>query len=1039
VTRSRGSAYCRPVEPRRSARWPAAASALCVAWVLTGTAWALDPHRHVTQFGHTAWRTQDGFVNGSVAVTQTVDGYIWVATFDGLVRFDGVTFSPWSPLPGESLPAPGFGALLGARDGSLWIGTTGGLSRLKDGHLFNYTTTPRSPGISAIAEDAAGTIWVTRYRVNDGLGALCRVAGERLACYGKKEGLAPAYGLGLAVQPDGTLWFACRMLCRFGGGAFTSYFEEQMTDPAGGVGVRDVAVDRTGAVWATFSEAGPKLGVRQLVNGEWTPFVVPGFDGRTESAYGLFVDRQDTLWIAADSGLYRVHDRHADRYDRSKGLSGDSIYSMHEDREGNLWVATDRGLDMLRDTSVVTYSTVEGLTGGGLNSVLAVRDGSVWVGTKGALNIVQSDDIRAIDPRHGLPGGEVGGLFEDTAGRIWAGVDNTVMTYERGRFSPIVGADGRPVARGGTGSAFAEDRNGDVWTVTCERASDEHHLLRIRDRRVVEDIPADAILSKPHYLAADQQEGVWIAGDRDAGALVRIRKGKPDVVARLDGPEGPVTGYSLSVDTDGGVLFATSRGLFRWQHGRMSRLDTSSGLPCATVYSAIRDDEEALWLYARCGLLRVRPSEWSAWLEAPDSKVSPGVFDFHDGAQPSTGVLSQPVVGKSPDGRLWFASNSFVQTVDPRRTYVNAVRPPVTIEAIVADGKRYDATAPVRLPPLRRQVVIDYTALSFKSPRRVRFRYQLEGHDPDWQDAGARRQALYNDLRPGRYRFHVIASNDAGVWNEEGAALDFTIEPAWFQTRWFVAGVGIAVLAAATALYRMRVRQLAKTMKARFDERLAERTRVARDLHDTLLQTVQGSKLVADHALKDTSDNGQLVRAMTQLAEWLAQANEEGRAALESLRIATSEVNDLADALRRAVDECRGQTNMDVSLSVVGERRELHAVARDEVYRIGYEALRNACRHSKGRAIEVALEYARDLTLRIRDDGVAIEPAVLEKGKDGHFGLQGMRERAARIGGRLEIETLPSSGTTVTLVVPGLVAFTTGSRSQERPGTRTDG
>jgi signal transduction histidine kinase len=427
--------------------------------------------------------------------------------------------------------------------------------------------------------------------------------------------------------------------------------------------------------------------------------------------------------------------------------------------------------------------------------------------------------------------------------------------------------------------------------------------------------------------------------------------------------------------------------------------------------------------------LRIRASEWAAWLKASDKRVSVDVLDFHDGAQP-TGVEGQPVVSKSPDGRLWFASSWFVQMIDPRRTYVNTVPPPVRIEAIVADGKNYATVAPARLPPLPRQLEIDYTALSFKFPQKVLFRYKLEGHDADWQDAGVRRQALYNDLRPGTYRFRVVASNDASVWNEAGAALDFSIAPAWFQTRSFSVAVGIGILLAATALYRVRVRQIARTMKARFDERLAERTRVARDIHDTLLQTVQGSKLVADHALKNASDHGQLVLAVEQLAEWLAQANEEGRAALNSLRTSTSESNDLADAFRRALDECRVHTNMDVSLSVVGDGRDLHPVVRDEIYRIGYEAIRNACRHSTGGAVDVMLEYARDLTLRIRDDGVGIDPAVLEKGKEGHFGLPGMRERAARIGGRFAIETAPRSGTAVTLIVPGRVAFTTAPRPQ---------
>lgn len=1029
MTRTGVGVYCGLVTLSPGRRCQAAVSAFGAVWVLTGTAWALDPHRHVTQFGHSAWRAQDGFVNRPIAVSQTADGYIWIATHDGLVRFDGVKFTPWSPPPGESLPAPGFGALLGARDGSLWIGTTAGLSRLKDGHLFNYTTTARSPGISAIAEDSAGTIWVTRYRVNDGMGPLCRVAGERLICFGKEDGLVPAYAIGLAAQPDGTLWFACRMVCRFAAGTFASYFDEQLTDPANGVGAIDVAVDPSGPVWASFDGVGPRLGVQRFADGKWTSFVLPGFDGSTVRSHALFVDRQRTLWVGTESkGLYHVHDGHADHYERSDGLSGNTIRSMYEDREGNLWVVTDRGLDMFRDTPVVTYSTIEGLVGSALSSVLALHDGTVWVGNEQALNVIDGNGIRAIDPRHGLPGQDVTGLFEDSARRVWVGVGDTVTTYERGRFPPVSGADGRPLARAGTARAFTEDRNGDVWAVTSSRTSAEHRLLRIRDRRVVEDLPVDAIIAEARFLAADPQDGVWIAGS--TGELARLRNGKADVVLRLATPEGPVIGYSLSVDADGSVWFATNRGLYRRQDGRVSRLDGRNGLPCTVVYSAIRDDEAAIWLYARCGLLRIRASEWAAWLKAPESTLSVDVFDSHDGAQANTGVLDQPVVSKSPDGRLWFAAHSSVQMIEPRRTHVNTVPPPVRIEALVADGKSYPTVGPARLPPLRRDLAIDYTALSFTFPRRVLFRYKLEGQDTDWHDAGVRRQALYNDLRPGHYRFRVVASNDAGVWNEAGATLDFSIEPAWFQTWSFVVATGIGALLAATALYRLRVRQIARAMKARFDERLAERTRVARDIHDTLLQTVQGGKLVADHALKNASDYGQLLRSVEQLAEWLTQANEEGRAALNSLRTSTREQNDLADALRRALDECSVHASMDVSLSVVGDGRDLHPVLRDEIYRIGYEAIRNACQHSTGRAVDVMLEYARDLTLRVRDDGVGIDPAIVESGKDGHFGLRGMRERAARIGGRFVIDTASRSGTAVTLIVPGRVAFTTASPPQ---------
>src|SRR5262245_27781793 len=245
------------------------------------------------------------------------------------------------------------------------------------------------------------------------------------------------------------------MVCRFAAGAFTSYFDEQLTNPAAGDGAVDVAVDPSGSVWASFDGVGPRLGVQHYADGKWSPFVVPGFDGSMVRSHTLLVDRQRTLWVGTESkGLYHVHDGHADHLDRSDGLSGNSIGSMYEDREGNLWVSTDRGLDMFHDTSVVTYSTSEGLVGAAVTSVLASRDGTVWVGNEEALNVIDTNGIRAIDPTHGLPGQDVAGLFEDSAGRLWVGVGHTAMTYERGRFSPILGADGRPLARAGIASAF---------------------------------------------------------------------------------------------------------------------------------------------------------------------------------------------------------------------------------------------------------------------------------------------------------------------------------------------------------------------------------------------------------------------------------------------------------------------------------------------------------------------------------------------------------------------------------------------------------
>jgi signal transduction histidine kinase len=378
---------------------------------------------------------------------------------------------------------------------------------------------------------------------------------------------------------------------------------------------------------------------------------------------------------------------------------------------------------------------------------------------------------------------------------------------------------------------------------------------------------------------------------------------------------------------------------------------------------------------------------------------------------------------ETSDGRLWFATDNGLAWIDPAHFVRNGVPPPVSILSIGNEKGRQPMSSAIKFAAGTHTVELEYTALSLSIPERVEFRFKLEEVDKDWQDVGTRRQAFYTSLGPGHYRFRVIACNNDGVWNEAGASLDFSIAPAWYQTNWFrilCVVFGVFVLA---VLHRLRVRQIARSISARFDERLAERTRIARDLHDTFLQTVQGSKLVADDALEPSTDPVRMRRAMEQLSVWLGRATLEGRAALNSLRILITEGNDLAEALRRATEECRMQSPVEVSFSVVGDAKEMHPIVRDEVYRIGYEAIRNACTHSGASRLEVELGYADNLTLRVSDNGTGIDPAIADRGKDGHFGLQGMRERAARIGGKLTLGSSSNVGTEIKLIVPNGIVF----------------
>jgi hypothetical protein len=348
---------------------------------------------------------------------------------------------------------------------------------------------------------------------------------------------------------------------------------------------------------------------------------------------------------------------------------------------------------------------------------------------------------------------------------------------------------------------------------------------------VREDIAAPLIPAATS-LAADLKDGIWLG--LDSGDLARYRQGRLETF-RLT-TDRPLPVRQVFAASDGSVLAATLSGLVGWRNGELRTLTVRNGLPCASVLGLITDAEAALWLYTQCGLVKIaNPDIQTWWTGGNDTAVNPKVFDLLDGARPSTASF-QPRVSRSPDGRLWFANGTVVQMIDPAHSSENAIPPPVHIEEVVADRKSYSPRQGLDIPALTRDLEIDYVALSFVAPQKVRFRYKLEGRDTSWQEPGSRRQAFYTDLRPGAYRFRVIASNNDGLWNEEGAALDFVVDPAWYQTKTFLVSSLVMGTLAVWAAFRLRMHQVARTLNARFDERLAERTRMARDLHDTLLQ-----------------------------------------------------------------------------------------------------------------------------------------------------------------------------------------------------------
>jgi signal transduction histidine kinase/ligand-binding sensor domain-containing protein len=984
---------------------------LCLLLLLAGeSCLAVDSSKQITQFAHTAWRIQDGFFSGApTAIAQTKDGYIWIGTVAGLLRFDGVHFVEWNP-PGAKQLSDGVFSLLGGSDGSLWIGTGTHLARLKDGHLIDYLGARGR--INSILEDRSGTVWIARSRVHDAAGPLCEVAGEKLQCHGKGDGITPSYAGPLINDDAGNLWIgSSSVLTRWKAGLSETYANPALKSAQGLAGVQALASNSDGTLFVGIIERGPGLGLQQFVNGTWKPWRTSTFDGSTLEVNALLLDREKSLWIGTtNQGIFRFRDGKLDHFFSANGLSGDTVNGFYEDREGDLWVATDDGIDCFRSTPVVSFSTREGLSANMVDSVLADRHGAVWIGN-GSLESVHEGTVTSIGRKNGLPGGRVTSLLEDHAGHLWVGVDNGLSIYEGGKFTPILRRDGTPI---GTIIELAEDQDGNIW---AEAIGSPVRLLRIKDRILREEIPASEFPAVSSF-ATDAHDGIWLGLVN--GDLARYRHGPLETFPVRLGQNAGVRQFL--VDLDDSILGATSAGLIGWKAGVVRTLTVRNGLPCDGVYGLISDNQDNLWLYMNCGLVRVERSELQKWWQDADAVVQVRVFDAFDGARPS-GSSFRPRSSRSPDGRLWFANGNVLQMIDPAHLAENAIPPPVRVETIIADRKVYSAEGYLQLAPITRDLEIDYTALSFVAPQKVRFRYKLDGHDVNWQDPGTRRQAFYSDLPPGKYRFHVIACNNDGVWNQAGATLDFRVMPAWYQTILFRVVCVAAVLFIAWAIHLFRVRQIARVIGARFDERLAERTQIARDLHDTLLQTIQGSKLVANDALDKRSGEVKMRFALEQLSLWLEQATQEVRMALNSLRSSTELRNDLAEAFQRAAGTGPEAGSLAATLSVVGNSREMHPIVRDEIYRIGFEAIRNAQMHSGGSRLEVELRYDLDLVVRVRDNGRGIEPGVSRNGRDGHFGLQGMRERAARIGGRLSIIGSSEFGTEVHLEVPGQIAF----------------
>lgn len=954
-------------------------------------------------YGVEFWGDAEGLPQSRIrAIEQTRDGYVWLGTDGGLVRFDGASFQTFSADTGD-LKDNEVWALREDREGSLWIGTYGGgISVLRNGTFRTFTRADGLPDevVMAIDKDREGAMWMITPQ------GVARYFKGAFRKFGADSGLGETRVLGICGNsPQGVLAATRNNVYRFANGKFEALNAARARQLGA---VEHLLCSRSGAVWLGYGSGA----ISQWTGEALTTYNPPSDRGRQINR--LYEDPNGGVWAAIGQQLTKLEGGRFTPVTLAPGASPPgSIYSIWMEREGSVWLGLQsNGLAHLRPRQLSTLTVDNGLPDNRARAVFQDGKGDWWIGTADGLARRSGDQVTVWTEFEGTRLGDVRSIAEDTGGGLWISAGKDVLLMRNGHLSRLPNWTGKFEIE-----AVYRDTKGDMWIAT-----DGEGAYRWSHGTLTHFGTANGLGSNHLRAMLNDRNGtLWFS--TFGSGVTKYAGGVFTVISTKDGLAGDRVA-AMHQDEEGALWFATRRGLSRLKDGRFFTWTAGSGLVSSFVYTIVDDGNGYFWFSSAQGIFRVSKADLRAYAAGKLKSVHSVAYGVKDGMATRAGNLgNQPAAWKTTGGALLFSSMKGVVIVDPARMPHSTLVGPVRIERIVIDKTeqpidqtRQAGGRGIEAPRGAGGVELHYAALSYFTPEKLRFRYRLEGIDRDWVDAGGRRFTYYANLPPGRYVFRVMAGNTDGPWSGSEASLAFYLTPPFYRTPTFLALTGLLALLGAWLVYRFRMHGL----RMRYRAVLAERNRISRDLHDTLAQNLAGIALQLDAVQMEVPEVGsKLGKRLDEACNLTRYSLAEARRAITDLREDDLEQQGLFETLPEIVQRAAAAGAFESRFQLSASPRRLNPVTEKNLLRISQEALANTVKHSRARNVDVQLQYAPDkLSLRVYDDGCGFDTRKNMPLMDGHFGLLGMRERAERIGGHLTLTSKPGSGTELCLAVP---------------------